>query len=134
LDIFQAGAGAPESMLRFRQVRDTPEVCGHALAELCLSAIGKSKNPPKYRLAIRCTIVQKRHSDPRCLPIPMRHMPAAIYVRFMLLEHPMKCISRQESLVSHALLQSIRDQQCVHSPWLSEPVVSHSLVSILTTS
>jgi len=101
---------------------------------MCLSAIRQSENPPKYGVAIHCTIVQKRHSDPKCLPIPMRNMPGAIYVPSTLLKHPVKCISPQGSSVQLVLPHSCRDQQGVHSPSVSEQAVSHSRVSILTTS
>ena len=109
-------------------------LCRQALATMCLSAMGKSENPHKYRVAICRTNVLKRHSDPRCLPIPTRNMPGAIYVRSTHLKHLVKCISQQESSVSLAWPQFIRDHQGVHSPSVSEPVYYHSLVSILTTS
>ena len=120
-------------MLRYRQARDTLQVPCQALAEMCLSAIGKLENPPKCRLAVYPTIVQKRHSDPRCLPLPISSMPATIYEPSMLLKHPVKCISPQPSSALLAYLQCIRDQQGVHSPSVSEQVVSHLQISILTT-
>ena len=86
-------------MRRLRQARDTAQIHEPALAEFSLSAIGKSENPPKYRVAIHCTIVLKCHSDPRCLPIPMVNMPAAMHEPSILLRHPVKCISPQGSLV-----------------------------------
>jgi hypothetical protein len=46
----------------------------------------------------------------------------------------MMCISRHESLVLLALIQSIPNQQGLHSPAVSEQVVSLSHVSIQTTS
>jgi len=61
-------------------------------------------------------------------------MLAAIHELSTLLKHLVKCIFPQGSLVLLALPQSIRDQQGVHSPSGSEQVVSHSRVSILTTS
>ena len=61
-------------------------------------------------------------------------MPAAINVRSMLLKHPIKCISPQGSLVLLSHPQSSRDQQGVHSPSVSEQVVSLLQVSILSTS
>jgi hypothetical protein len=100
---------------------------------MCLSANGKLENPPKCRLAIHCTIVLTHHSDPRCLPIPRRNMPAAIYVPSTLLMHPVTCISPQGLRVLLARPQRIRAHQGVHSPSVSEPGVSHSQVSILTT-
>jgi len=130
----QACAGAPRLMLHLRQALDSPQVSWPALAEMCLSAIGKSENPPKYWVVIHCTMVLNGHSDPRCLPIPMRNMAATIYEPSTLLKHPMKCISTQESSVLLALLQCIRDQNGVWSPQVSKQVVSHSQVSILTTS
>jgi len=133
-DYLHAQAGAPHWMLRLRQARDTPQVPIPALAEMCLLASRKLENPPKCWVAIHRAIVQKCHSDPRCLPIPMRRMPAAIYEPSTLLKHPVKCISPRVSLVLFTLLESIRDQQGVHSPSLSEQVVSQLQVSILTTS
>jgi len=129
-----AQAGAPHLMLRLPQARDTLQVPWQASAEMCLSAIRKLENPPKCRVAIYCTIVQKRHSDPWWIPLPMRSMPAAIYELSMLLKHPVKCISQQGSSVLLAYLQSIWDQHGVQSPSVSEQVVSHSHASILTTS
>jgi len=79
-------------------------------------------------------MVLKHHSNFRCLPIPMRNMPASSYVLSMLLKHLVKCIFPQGSWVELALPQSIRDQQGVHSPLGSEQVVLHSRVSILTIS
>jgi len=96
--------------------------------------MGKSENPPKYRVAIHWTIVLKRYTDPRCLPIPMGNMPGTIYVPSTHLKHPVKSISPQGSGVLHAHPQSSRDQHGVHSPSISEPGVSHSRVLILTTS
>ena len=64
----------------------------------------------------------------------MKTMPAAINVPSTLLKHAVKCISPQGYLVELALPQSIRDQQGVHSPAVSEQVLSHSRVFIVTTS
>jgi len=105
-------------MLRLRQARDTPQLCWHALAEMCLWAIGQSENPPKYRVAIHCIIVLECHSNARRLPTPMRNMPAAIWEPSTLLKHPVKCISPQGFLVQ----------------FVSPQVVSHSRLLILTTS
>jgi len=131
---FHACAGAPNLILDLHQVRDTPQVNWEALAEMYLSAIRIWENPPRCQVAIRCTIVLKCHSNPRCLPISIRIMPASFYIPSTLLKHLVKCISLQGPLVYLALLQSIQDEQGVHSPSISEQVVSHPPVSILTTS
>jgi len=132
--VFQVRAGAPHMMLCLGQVRDSPQVHWQELAELCLLAIRKSVNPPKYSVAIHRTIVLKRHSDVRCLPIPISNMAAAIYVPSTLLKHFVKCFSPPGSLVQLALHQFIADQRGVHSPSVSKHVVSHSQVLILNTS
>jgi hypothetical protein len=77
-------------MLRPRQAWDTPQIGWQALAERCLSAIGKLENPPKCLVAIYRTVALKRHSDRRCLPIPMRNMPGAIYEPSTLRKYPVK--------------------------------------------
>jgi hypothetical protein len=103
------------------------------MAEMCISPIGKSEIPPKYPVAIHCTIVLKCHSDLQCLPIRMRNIPATINVPSTLLKHLLKCIFPDRSVVQLALPLSDGDQQGVHSPSDSEQVVSHSRVSILRT-
>jgi len=119
-------------MLCLRQARDSPQVPWPALAEMCLSPIRKLEYPPKCPVAIHCTIAQKHHSNLRCLPIPMGSMPATICEPSMLLMHPVMCISLQESSLLLALLHSIRDQWGVHSPLVSEQVVSQPLFSIFS--
>jgi len=121
-------------MLCLCQIRDTPQVCWLALATMCLTAIEKLGNQPKYGVAIHRTIVQKHRSDPRCSPIPMRAMPAAIYIPSTLPKHPVMWMSPQGSSGELALLQSIRDQHGVHSLSVPEQIVSHSRLSFLTTS
>jgi len=95
---------------------------------------GKSENSLKYRVSIHHTTVQKPHSDPRYLCMPMGNIPATTYVLSMLLKHPVQYISQQGLLVSLVGLQSIRDQQGVHSPLVAEPGVSHSQRLIVNSS
>jgi hypothetical protein len=92
-------AGVPHLMLHLCQVHDTPQVHWPALAEMCLSAIGKLENPPKYRMAFQSTIVLRRHSNPWCLSIPMKNIPAAINVPCTPQKHLGKCIVLEGSLV-----------------------------------
>jgi len=99
LYIFQVHAGAPHLMLRLSQIRETPLLYRQAMSEMCLSAIGNMEHPPKYRVTINHTVMPKCHSDLRYLPIPMRNIPAAIYIPSTLLKHLVKCIFPQESLV-----------------------------------
>jgi hypothetical protein len=48
LNYLQVQAEAPQLMLRLCQVRDTLLLHWQALADISLSAIRKSENPPKY--------------------------------------------------------------------------------------
>jgi len=126
--------GVPLLFCHPGQVWDTPQVRWQALAERSLSAIRKLENPPKYRVAIHRTIVQKSCSHPLCLLALTKNMLVTIYKPSMLLKHHAKFISPQESLVLLAHPQCNRDQWGVHSASVSERVVFHCLVSILTTS
>jgi len=130
----QDRAGAPHLILHLHHVQDTPQVHWEVLEEMCHSSIGKSDNPPYYRVAMHLTIAQKCGSGLRCLPILLSNRPAAIYVRSTLLKHHVKCIFPQGSFAKLALPQSIWDQRGVHSPLLSEQLVFHSQVSIQVTS
>jgi len=130
----QVCAGEPHSMLCHRQDLDTQQIYWKRLPELCLPAIGKSESAPKYRVAIHCTIVLQFYSDPRGLPIRMRAITGIIYVPSMLLKHPERCITPQGTLVVLVLAQFIQNQHGVHSHLVSEQVVSHSGLLIITTS
>ena len=95
---------------------------------MSLSAIRKLENPAMYQLAMHFTIVQKRHCNPPCLPTLTKNMLADIYVISMLLKHPMKYISTQESSVVIACPQSTQDQSDVHFRLVSALVIFHWLV------
>jgi len=87
--------GAPLLMGHLHQVQDTPLVRWQALAEMSLSGIGKSTNPPKHRLRIHCNIVQTCCWEPPYLPTLTKNMEAAIDELSMLPKNHMKCISPQ---------------------------------------
>jgi len=122
---FQLHAEAPNLRLCLCQDPNTQQVWWKAFTSMCQSAIGKLEIPLKYQVVIYYTNVLKHHFDPRCLPIPISSIPATIHVPSMLLEKTVKCISPQGSLDGIALSQSISDQKVVHSPSVSEQVVSY---------
>jgi len=125
---------APRLIRCFAQVRDTLQVCWQALAEMSLSAIWNWENPPINRVAIHPTIVQNRPCYHRCLPTLMKLMLATINKLCMRLKDPVKYNSPPWSAIFLTLPQPTRDQWGVHSPSVSKSVVTHWLVSILTTS
>src|SRR5882757_1739502 len=101
---------------------------------MSLSASGKSANPPKYRVPIHRTIVQKRRCDPPCLPTLTKNMQAAIDELSMPPKNHVKYISPPGPSVLLARPQSTQDQRGVHSPSVSALAVFRWQVSILTTS
>jgi len=120
-------------MLPLRQVLDSLQVSFQQLAEMCLTAMGKSDNPPTCRVCAHNSIVRKHHSDPLSLPIPLKNMPATMYVPSTLLTHPVMYISAQGSWVELPHPQSSHDQLGMHFPSISDPGVTHSCDLILTT-
>jgi len=122
-------------MCHLCQVRDTLQVCWQALAEMSLSVIRKWENPPKCRVAIDHTIVQKCPCNPPCVPTQMMNISlAAIDEPSMLPKHPLKCTSPLGSSDLLALSLSTQDQWGVHSPFISRQVVVHWQVLIPTTT
>jgi len=115
-------------------VQDTPQARWQALAKMSHSESGKPEIPPKYRVAIRLTTVQKRRCNTWCLATLMRNMLATVYEPPMFLKHSVKCISPQEFAVEYAHPQSAQDRWGEHFPFVSTRVVFHSLVLIPTTS
>jgi len=96
---------------RHLQVRDTLQVCWQTLAEMSLLAIGKSENPPKQQVAIRCTIVQKPHCNPRRLLNQTYNLLAATSPSSMLPKNLMKLARKR--IKSQCLLWRKCIGQCI---------------------
>jgi hypothetical protein len=86
----QIHAGALYMMLRHCQVQQTLQMPWQALAEMFLWVIANSENPAKIPLPICRTIVLRCPSDPQCLPMQIRKIPAKIYLHSMLLQNSAK--------------------------------------------